>query len=182
MYKLLITFLVLFISQTSYALQEGSYIGGGLFIVDTNFQGLNTEDNITFTGLEAQFGYKHSWYLGGEVRLGLGLIDSSFSTSTLGDVTSNLDHYQAIYYRLEKTNEVAKLYFLAGFSSVSVSSDFSGGDTSESESGLSYGVGIGFLSEDLLWTWNFEYRELLDDDAAEFTSFSITLDRRVSWF
>ena len=182
MHKPIFALLILLISQTSTALQEGAYVGGGGIFVETNFQGLDTQDNINFSGFELQGGYKYDWYLGGEFRLGFGLFDDTFQSAEFGEVTSSLDNYQAIYYRLETTNEIAKLYFLAGFARVAVSSDFASGDQNESESGLSYGVGVGFLSENLLWTWNFEYRELLDDNEGKFSSFSITLDRRVSWF
>ncbi|MFT5083136.1 MAG: opacity protein-like surface antigen [Lentisphaeria bacterium] len=113
-------------------------------------------------------------FLSFEGRLGLGTCDE---TATINDVisTSSMDYSGSIYWRPEWANERAKLYGLLGYSIVSVTNTTGGTDSTNSESGLSYGGGAGFtFYED--WNLNFEYRWILNNDENEFSALGASVD------
>lgn len=147
------------------------YVGGGATLVDSNYQDLSN-NNVEFSALDLLVGYKHSGYLGADLRVGLGLSDEYVNTGGGAQLTE-LDNYVSLYWRPETVNEVAKIYGLFGFSSVSTTI----GDESESASGISYGGGVGFAMFDN-WYLNFEYRTLIDNDDDHFESLGFNVDRR----
>lgn len=149
---------------------RGWYAGGGLSQFDAGATaGGNT---ILFNTLEGLGGYKYNWYLGGEIRLGTGLTNYE-TTATEFSVT----HYESIYYRMESANQVAKLYGLVGFSNVAISADPEIAGRSSNESGVSYGVGVGFVTGTKT-NLNFEYKVLLDKDATNIETLTVNLDYR----
>jgi len=147
------------------------YVGGGVNFVDANTSD-SAGNDIGFTTIEAVGGYKHNAYLGAELRLGVGTTDETITSGT-STVDTSIDYYASAYWRPESANEVAKLYGLLGFSTISISN----GSDSDSESGFSYGAGVGFLLDEN-WNLNFEYRFLLDDKSNEFSALSANLDYR----
>lgn len=171
---------VLVFSHWANAFQEGYYAGGGLGLINSN-QKSSTGEDISFTALELHGGYKYAWYLGGELRVGFSSSSGDYQAiDTTAD--STVDYFIASYYRIESMNEVAKLYGLLGFASVEFSTDFADGSSSSgSESGFSYGVGVGFADPTHTWTTNFEYRQLIDEDALGLDLWTITVDRRFSF-
>ena len=180
MLRILLPLTLMTFSGLTFALQEGPYAGVGAAFIDSNSTSSDNDRPITFTTIELQGGYKFNQWLGFEARIGTGLSKSSYSNAVGNRTETTIDHYEALYYRIEFDNEIAKLYGLAGFSNIATSTDFSAGNVSSnnSESGLSAGVGVGFATEDRKWNWNFEYRLLLETEDTSFNSFSIILDRR----
>ncbi len=159
------------VAESVFEKLERFYVGGGMNVVSANTTDVSGND-LNFSTLELHGGYKYNGFLGAEARVGFGLTDENFNNGTTIAETS-LDYHASVYWRPETVNEIAKLYGLFGFSTVSISSD----DESNSEGGLSYGGGVGFVfAED--WNLNFEYRLLLDNDTDEFSAFSANVDYR----
>ncbi len=151
------------------------YVGGGFNFIDAG--GTDTDGNdANFTSFELQGGYKYNGFLAAEARVGFGLTDEDIAT-VAGDVETTIEYHASLYWRPETANEIAKIYGLLGFSTISVNADDGISDESESESGLSYGGGVGFVMQED-WNLNFEYRLILDKDDDEFRSFGATLDYR----
>ncbi len=173
---------------------HGFYLGGGGGIV--SFEDSSSVDadlnDIDLNAIELFGGYKYNSALGIELRVGTNFSEREISSEVEdAGVTHGLerevsiDHYQSLYYRPELANEVAKLYGLIGYSQLEYSSttvNATGGtfgveDTSESESGFSYGVGIGFvINAD--FNINFEYRRLIDKKDYEVELAGINFDYR----
>lgn len=159
---------------------QGYYAGAGLNFIDGNT--IDEEGNDTqFRALEFHGGYKYKSWLGGEARVGFGISSETYAyldgTGNLMEADLSIDHYESIYYRAESANTTAKLYGLLGFSNVQTSSDVGGESSSASESGASYGFGIGFVMNEYA-NLNFEFLQLLNSGDAEFTTFSIGFDYR----
>jgi hypothetical protein len=149
---------------------RGWYAGGGVSQFDAGATaGGNT---ILFNTLEGFGGYKYNWYLGGEVRVGTGLTTYE-TTATEFSVT----HFESAYYRMESSNQVAKLYGLLGFSNVAISADPEIAGRSSNESGISYGIGVGFVTGTKT-NLNFEYKVLLDTDETNIETLTMNLDYR----
>ncbi|WP_188150805.1 porin family protein [Teredinibacter waterburyi] len=163
-------------SSTSFAdNRQGFYAGGNWSFIDSNAADA-AGNGVDFRSLEVVGGYKYRSWAGVEARFGTSLKKETFATDlTGGEVEVGIDHYESLYYRLESANQVAKFYVLLGFSNIQTSNGNS--DESGSESGASYGVGIGFVMNENL-NLNFEYRDILDEDATTFTAMSIGLDYR----
>ena len=155
--------------------RQGFYVGGNWSFIDSN--SVDAADNdVDFRSLEVVGGYKYRSWAGVEARFGTSLKDEAFATDLAGgEVDIGIDHYESLYYRLESANQVAKFYVLLGFSNIQTSSG--GSDDSASESGVSYGAGIGFVMNEKA-NLNFEYREIIDEDTAAFTAISVGFDYR----
>ncbi|WP_086933727.1 porin family protein [Agarilytica rhodophyticola] len=151
------------------------YVGGGVSFIDANTSDASGND-LNFTTLDLVGGYKYNGFLGVDARIGLGISDET-STIAGNEIETSTDYYASIYWRPETVNDRAKIYGLFGFSTISVSVDSAAGDNSNSESGLSYGGGVGFVIEES-WNLNFEYRMILDDDDNEFSTVSANVDYR----
>lgn len=151
------------------------YVGGGVNFVSANTSDSNGDD-LNFTTVELHGGYKYNGFLGGEARLGFGITDEEFDNGTISAET-NIQYHASLYWRPETVNEIAKLYGLLGFSTISVSADNGTTDETNSEGGLSYGGGVGFVFQED-WNLNFEYRLILDKENNEFSAFSANVDYR----
>ncbi|WP_230552682.1 porin family protein [Teredinibacter turnerae] len=163
---------------------SGFYAGGNANFIDGNAT-LGAGNDVEFRSIEAFGGYKLNGWVGGETRTGLGLSGESYSTGT-GDAQQNIelgiDYYQSIYYRVEKANQVAKLYGLVGatFLQWGRDVDYMDGSTLEdsyTETGFSYGLGVGFVMNENT-NLNFEYRQLINTDTVEFTVINVGFDFR----
>lgn len=159
---------------------RGLYVGVGGALVDGNEADANgSSPNFRLVNLVG--GYKYASWAGAEVRIGTGLSDETFTANINGALTDldfSLDSYVGVYYRPELSNPEAKLYGLFGFSSLETSSSDDGGSFGRSESGFSYGVGVGFvMNEDL--NINFEYLEFINEDETHFSGFSMIFDYRI---
>jgi outer membrane autotransporter protein len=132
-------------------------------------------------------GYKYNGLLGAEVRVGTGgrvgtgkVYDATVTSSTTDGVTTStttinstsslereLGSYGSIYYKPEITNDEASLYALIGYSFLSTTGTITSTagavtTTRQHYSGLSYGLGVGFVVTDNV-NLNIEYRNLCDD-------------------
>jgi len=154
---------------------DGFYAGGNLNYIDAGVSDAQNDDT-TFRSIEALAGYKYNGWLGGEIRIGIGTSDESYATAT-GDYEVGIDHHESLYYRAESANDVAKLYGLLGFTSAQTSIDDGTTSSSGSESGFSYGAGIGFVASEVV-NVNFEYRVLLSKEDYDYSLFSIGFDYR----
>lgn len=174
--------------------QQGFYVGGNFAAVEfhdnSNFDA--DANDLTFRALEFVGGYKYSSALGAELRVGTNFDKREVTQEVEGGGTTNtlyreyaIDHYESIYYRPELANEEAKLYGLLGYSQVKrslASYNTSGGtfgneDSSDTESGISYGVGVGFVVN-TDFNINIEYRRLIDKDDYEISAASLGVDYR----
>ena len=155
------------------------FTGGGLNFIATNLtDGLEQDDSVTFTGGELQLGFKYNGWAGIEVRTGASFGDAETFISPGVTATTTIDSYTSIYYRLESASEYSRTYLLIGQTTVDTESDFSDGTlTTGSESGLSFGAGIGFLLNSNL-NLNIEAKQLLNVDDVRFNSIGLTLDYR----
>lgn len=156
------------LAQSIFEKLDKYYVGGGLSIIDTNLTAPNGND-LNYSSVEVLGGYKHSGFLGAELRIGSGLTKETAGV----DQEASISHYISAYWRTETANEVAKIYGLLGYTSLGMDV----GEESETQSGLSYGGGIGFVFE-RDWNLNFEYKWLLDTDDREFTALSANVDYR----
>lgn len=170
---------------------RGFYLGGGLGF--TRFQDSSEFDHGTnglrFRTIELFGGYKYNSPLGLELRVG-GNYPKRDRTETVDGQTLEheykIDQYESLYYRPELANEEAKLYGLLGYSrlkrtqattNLTDGSTFGEAETSETESGLSYGVGVGFVVN-MDYNINFEYRRIIDKSDYKANVAAINFDYR----
>jgi len=164
---------------------NASYISNEILVTDRV-----DEDEVKHPGIELVAGYKFNTWLGVDIRYGDASADRNFSTiqdtttPNPGNIEYSLDAFQSFYYRPEFTNTEAKLYFLLGYTQIDARVEESalGNDTpvsvtDYSESGLSYGLGVGWFV-DTHWNINIEYRMLLDEDENEFSIVTLGADYR----
>jgi opacity protein-like surface antigen len=161
--------------------QRGFYAGLGGGLVEFDDGSVFDDSGARFRMLELLGGYKYNSALGIELRAGTGIGDRDASIEA-GDVSVDyelsLDRFESIYYRPELANPEAKLYGLLGYSQLRRSSDAVGVDLGDdTESGLSYGVGVGFVVNPSV-NLNFEYKRLLDKSDFEIDSGTINFDYR----
>jgi len=158
---------------------RGFYAGGAFDFIDGNTTDASGND-ITFRALEVTGGYKYRSWLGGELRVGFGVSGDDYSLAVGNetvDISASVDHFESIYYRAESSNTVAKLYGLLGYTNIQTTVEVDDESTSNSKSGPSYGVGVGFVMQENS-NLNFEYRQIINSDGAEFTTFNIGFDYR----
>ncbi|RYZ93730.1 MAG: hypothetical protein EOO68_21585 [Moraxellaceae bacterium] len=178
---------------------KGFYLGLGAAVVDDRQDFITigtTQYNVNTKKPrvgEIIGGYKYNNVLGGEIRIGSGFVGGkgtpfAFNTAgtdtvPTGKIEREIGDYQSIYYKAELVNDEAKLYALLGYSqlSTSVSSeDLNGnklGSSSESYSGVSYGVGIGFIVNER-FNVNFEYRNICEELYDKPNTAGINIDYR----
>lgn len=174
---------------------RGFYLGAGLGF--TRFQDTSEFDygtnDLRFRTIELFGGYKYSSPLGLELRVAGNYpkLDRTESVDgPTGDETLEheytIDQYESLYYRPELANEEAKLYGLLGYSrlkrtqtttNLTDGSTFGEAETSETESGLSYGVGVGFVVN-VDYNINFEYRRIIDKSDYKANVAAINFDYR----
>jgi len=151
--------------------RRGFYVGGGATRLDTGVQ-TGSGGTLDFSTLELIGGYHYNWWAGGEVRVGTGLTKDQYTNGTT-TWDYSVSNHASIYYRPEISNQVAKLYGLLGWGNVKLKTDTASG----SDSGMSYGAGVGFITSERT-NLNFEYRVMLDTSDRKYEAFGINLDFR----
>lgn len=181
---------------------QGYYFGIGFSSIEDYQDGVS--DLSRMRAGELFGGYKYNDALGVEVRFGSaqtsgtsgyypladqkGLHQKETGWSpTFADVERSLGSYQSIYYKPELVNDEAKLYALIGYSRIDTSVKVWSKDktlkapikeSSSSISGLSYGVGVGFILSDK-FNLNLEYKNLNEKLSEKPNSLSINIDYRL---
>lgn len=159
-------------AQSRFEKLEEYFVGLGAGRLNTNLEDYGNNDLI-FTSAELIGGYKKNSYVSFDIRIGAGTTSEEFVNETSGVEEVKISNYYSLYWRPESANEDAKLYALIGYSTVNTKIE----DDSGSESGLSYGAGVGFrLNDDM--NINFEWRWLLNTDIAEFSLLTASVDYR----
>lgn len=180
---------------------DGFYVGGGGAFIDSNLRDDSStddeSDDVSFSAIELISGYKINGFLSFEARLGTGLgkkdrttidpvldSDGNATVDANGDpitltarLEDSIQYYGSVYWRPETANQTAKIYGLLGLTTISVKEESSAGSDSVSESGVSFGGGVGFRFDER-WNLNFEYRSLINTGAFEFNTISANLDYR----
>ncbi len=113
----------------------------------------------------------------GEERL---YLDEPYESIALGageELTMDIDHYSAIYYRAEAVNQTGRFYALLGYADIEFTMKGSALSETLSEDDFSWGLGAGFILNPHL-NLNFEYRNLLDVNEYRFTTITASLDYR----
>jgi opacity protein-like surface antigen len=169
---------------------RGFYLGAGLSSIKDYQDGVDNVSQIRAAELFG--GYKYNDALGIELRLGSGQSTGTTnvyfdSTGALqaGNLEREIDSYQSIYYRPELVNDEARLYALIGYTHLSSSGrvldsagkEIAGQTKDGSASGLSYGLGIGFVINEH-FNINFEYKNICEDISGKPNLASVNLDYR----
>jgi opacity protein-like surface antigen len=167
---------------------RGFYVGiGGAGIKDEQ----DGVDNVSrIRAVELFGGYKYNNALGAELRIGSGQregVSTSYADANgnilSGSLVRDIDSYQSIYYKPELVNEEAKLYALIGYTHLSTSGKVNAADgttvyeADDSESGASYGVGVGFVINEH-FNVNFEYRNICDEISNKPNLAAVNIDYR----
>jgi opacity protein-like surface antigen len=174
--------------------ERGFYAGLGGSVVSGDSGTVFEDANLPLVELIG--GYKYHAALGIEVRAGVGLRDDSDFDSErvqaaaaenpqIAQIDRELRTTSAIYYRPELVNESARLYALLGYARMStrvtVLNGLESPETllvrSQTLSGPSYGLGVGFFMDEHL-SVNFEYRHLVYRHGYNFETFGVNLDYR----
>lgn len=152
---------VLLLVTAGAAAQGGLYYGvlgtGVIYEDDT------VDDQWRPVGLTAKLGQRFTDRLAIEGRVGTTTDDTQ---SVLGvDVDLKVDYYASAFGRFDVTTGAAKLYGLAGVThgKLSADADTLGIGDSESDTGLSYGVGLDLYGNEHLAV-TVEYIRHIDDD------------------
>lgn len=188
MRALLVSAMILFAGSAVADDQDGWFIGVNYAHLDANFiDSGNSEagvapDGVTFRTFEFYGGMRLNTWLGFDTRIGTGLSDEVVyvNDTTPYSYKHKIQHYEAIYYRPELANQTAKLYGLIGVANVaSEGTGYTNGSGSQSQNdaGFSWGAGIGFVVNER-FNFNMEYRSLLSEDDAEYTSIGAGIDLR----
>ncbi len=172
--------------------QHGFYLGvGGALVSDNQRINIHLDDVDRRYRMGNVFvGYKHNSWLGAEVRYGQGLQTERREILLPGEgeavpalARGNVDSYRSFYYRPELINELAKTYLLLGYTQMELSGTVHDGQNnlllaySDTESGASYGLGIGFAF-DRRFNLNFEYLVILDRHGERMTTTGASVDFR----
>lgn len=139
--------------------------------------------------LELVGGYKYNAWLGVDLRIGKGISAGESDTYLVGADELNgrlkreIDNYYSIYYKPEVINDEAKIYLLIGYISMDFSEQIDAADgtrissISGTESGASYGIGIGFVINEQV-NFNIEYRTIPDEEDRDPAMASANFDYR----
>jgi len=159
--------------------QHGFYAGVGFSYLDSGVaSGLEGDSgSVGFNTVDFIGGYKHSDFIGAEIRVGTGISGDNFVNDSDTAIDASIGHYESLYYRIESINQVAKLYGLLGYTNIELDFESDTDSESNSDSGMSWGAGIAFILNPKS-SMNFEYKTLIDTDDSEFTSFSMNFDYR----
>lgn len=169
--------------------QRGFYAGVGYTLID------DAKDSVVKTDEaragEVFGGYKYNGFLGAELRVGFGASTGDYKVYENGDFTGtkierDVGEYVSVYYRPEIVNKEAKLYGLLGYTNMDITYEtFSvTGDSQtlvssveEKASGLSYGVGIGYVMGKNI-SANLEWKNISDEIGNAANATSLTIDYR----
>lgn len=168
---------------------KGFYIGAGVSSIKDYQDGV--EDITRIRATELLGGYKYNDALGIELRVGNGYQTgtSSFYFSAPGTAIQSgalertINNYKSIYYKPELINDEAKFYALLGYTSVNSSVDVQDNlgnlvsQTEGSNSGYSYGLGVGFVVS-AHFNFNIEYKNICDEISGKPNMASVNMDYR----
>lgn len=167
---------------------RGFYIGAGVASIDDLQDGIDNVSQIR----AAEFfgGYKYNAALGIELRLGNGKTTGTSNryfdaqgTLQTGTLERDIGSYESLYYKPELANDEAKLYALLGYTHVNSSGrvmDSTGKlvrSSEGSESGYSYGIGVGFVINEH-FNINFEYKNICEEISGKPNLASVNIDYR----
>ena len=171
--KLALTATLLAASAASNANAGENYFGGGVAFIKYSETGI---DDIDMTSAFGKFGTKFNENFAGEVRLGFGL--NSDSVNIYGvDVDTELKNYYGAYLKagINATENVYP-YVILGYTRGKIEASAQGYSVSDSESDMSFGLGIDFtVAEQTDLT--LEYINYLDKDGVELSGFGLSIAR-----
>lgn len=165
---------------------QGFYAGAGASVTMFDDELVDVDNAHAF---ELVGGYKYNAWLGVDLRVGKGISAGESDTYFIGSDEMNgrlkreVDNYYSVYYKPEVINDEAKLYLLIGYTSMDFSEEIDAADgtrvssVSGSESGASYGIGIGFIINKQV-NFNIEYRTLPDERDSDPAMASANFDYR----
>ena len=147
--------------------ETGLYGGVQYTFFDANEEGV--DDDALLDALGARLGMQASEFLAVELRLGTGLGTDDVDIGTMGfRVERELDYYAGVYARGSvPLNERVSAYAIVGYTHAEFSADLLGAnlsfdiDLADSESDISYGVGIDVDASEAI-TLNFEAMRYMD--------------------
>lgn len=156
--------------------QGNAYAGGQFAILTYDEDGVGEDANPT--ALIGRIGYFVANQVALEGRLGIGLADDTVTVTAFGtsvDVGVELDRLFGFYVvGYLPLAEVASVYGLIGYTDAKATFSANGFSMSETDSGLSYGVGAEFhLADDL--AINGEYIRYLDESGYDLSALSFGL-------
>lgn len=150
---------------------QGFYAGAGASVTMFDDEVVDVDNAHAF---ELVGGYKYNAWLGVDLRVGKGISAGESDTYFVGSnemdgrLKREVDNYYSVYYKPEVINDEAKLYLLIGYTSMDFSEEIDAADgtrvssVSGSESGASYGIGVGFMINKQV-NFNIEYRTIPDE-------------------
>lgn len=112
---------------------------------------LKEDANLRMGAAELMAGYKYNNWVGVDLRYGGGLTKKTLRISESAETEYKVDSFNALYYRLESTNEKARFYALLGYGAFDATIQNVNNDgvliseTTFSESGASAGLGAGWF-------------------------------------
>lgn len=165
---------------------QGFYAGAGASVTMFDDEVVDVDNAHAF---ELVGGYKYNAWLGVDLRVGKGISAGESDTYFVGSnemdgrLKREVDNYYSVYYKPEVINDEAKLYLLIGYTSMDFSEEIDAADgtrvssVSGSESGASYGIGVGFIINKQV-NFNIEYRTLPDEGSHDPAMASANFDYR----
>lgn len=174
--------LTLFTAPALADFNRGYYVGGGAGTADIGVDDFSGTTVAMKLG-ELFGGYKYNNWLGLEARVGASLIEETYALDTIDEfgrtdlAEIKIDSYYSFYYRAELTNEIAKLYALAGVTSLSTSTQFDLSQVQADASGQSYGLGAGLYINEKMF-FNVEFRTLISTKTDKFNIVGFNVDYR----
>ena len=152
------------------ALAQNFYVGGGISAIEYSESGIS--DDADLTALYGRVGTKFNDYLSAEIRAGFGIDDDEVEAFGV-DIDTELENFYGVYLRGGiPTNSIAYPYVVLGYTRGEIEASVPGFSLSESESDVSYGVGLDLNLTDRV-TLNLEYINYLDKDDVEIDGFNI---------
>ncbi|MDX5333632.1 MAG: porin family protein [Gammaproteobacteria bacterium] len=146
-----------------------NYVGVGYAFLTYDESGVPEADLGALTG---RFGHFFTDNLAVEGRIGFGVADDT--VNVLGvDVDVELDNFMGVYgmAHLPVSNS-ASVYGMLGFTRGELTASAGGASFTETDTGLSFGVGVDFSLNETL-SLNAEYARYLDESAYDVNGFAI---------
>ncbi len=188
MKKLVLFLVVSFCSLSLHAAGFKGYFGGGYSMATIDIdaalivpeQGVEGDVEFNLGSLDMAAGMMLNSYLALEGRLGMGVSDDQkrVEISVLEpNVRTTLTRYYGVYLRPQYTQERFQVYGLLGLcgANVEMSIDDAPNYNSGEDSGLSYGLGLGFSPEGSLF-FNIEYVNMIDSDDYKFNGVNLRVE------
>jgi hypothetical protein len=169
--------------------QRGFYAGGGFTLIKDAKNSVPETDEASAG--EVFGGYKYNGLLAAELRVGFGTSTGDYKAYDDGvfqgtKIERDVGEYVSIYYKPEVINKEAKLYGLLGYTTMDITYDtysFPGGvetlaaSVEKKASGLSYGVGIGYVMNQHI-NVNLEWKNISEEIDNAINATSLTIDYR----